>query len=529
MDIGFVFSLFLRRLPYFLLVATTVTALGLGVALVLPPVFVAEARLLVESEQIPDELAASTVQTQATEQLQIIESRIMTRANLLEMANRLQIYAGQPVMPADDIVEDMRARTTIAQIGSTARNREGATLVRVAFEAPTAALSALVTNEYVTLILDANVTLRTGVAGQTLEFFRQQVARLDQELAERRRRILEFQQQNQAALPDSLAFRRSQQAAAQERLLQLVRDEATLKDRRTRLVDLYGRTGQTDLLNAELTPAQRALQQAEDELAAAVGVYSATHPQVRLLEARVATLQQRAQAQPLEAEPEAGSSAAAELSLYDLQLAEIDGQLDFIAEVRTQIEAELALLQETIDATPGNAIQLETLERDYENLRIQYDEAVANRARAETGDLIEALSKGERISVVEQAVPPTAPTRPNRRLIAAAGAGMGFALGLALIVALELLNKAIRRPVELTQRLGITPFASLPYIRTRRETRRRVALLGLALLATVGGIPAALWALDAYYLPLDLIFDRVVTRLGLAPLIDSLWSGRSTP
>ena len=96
MDLKFYLALFLRRLPYFLIFVTLGTALGVTLARILPPVYLAEARLVVESEQIPDELAASTVRTQATEQLEIIQQRILTRDRLLEMANRLQIYAAEP-------------------------------------------------------------------------------------------------------------------------------------------------------------------------------------------------------------------------------------------------------------------------------------------------------------------------------------------------------------------------------------------------------------------------------------------------
>jgi uncharacterized protein involved in exopolysaccharide biosynthesis len=98
-DLKFYFSLFLRRLHYFLIVLTVGTVVGLTLAWMLPPVYVAEARLVVESEQIPDELAASTVQVAATEQLQIIQQRILTRDTLIEMANRLQIYAPTPGQP----------------------------------------------------------------------------------------------------------------------------------------------------------------------------------------------------------------------------------------------------------------------------------------------------------------------------------------------------------------------------------------------------------------------------------------------
>ena len=93
----------------------------------------------------------------------------------------------------------------------------------VSFDAPTAAMSAAVTNEMVTLILKENVEIRTNVAGQTLEFFEQEVARLDAELTTLGAKILEFQEANLESLPDSLDFRRSQQAAAQERLLQMDR------------------------------------------------------------------------------------------------------------------------------------------------------------------------------------------------------------------------------------------------------------------------------------------------------------------
>lgn len=188
MDFRFYLSLFLRRLPYFLLAVVICSVIGVTLARVLPPVYRAEARLVVENEQIPDELAASTVRTEATEQLQIIQQRILTRDRLLEMANRLQIYGPDQTMSTgrmdpDEIVEDLRERIQIVTTGGGgARGQAQATLVSVSFEAPTAAMSAAVTNEVVTLMLEENIAMRTTVAGQTLDFFSQEVERLDKEL-----------------------------------------------------------------------------------------------------------------------------------------------------------------------------------------------------------------------------------------------------------------------------------------------------------------------------------------------------------
>lgn len=527
MDFRFYLSLFLRRLHWFLLVLAICTVVGITLARALPTVYRAEALLVVESEQIPGELAASTVQTQATEQLQIIQQRILSRDTLIEMANRLQIYAAQSLpgrpfgtMNADELVADLRERITIVTSGgAVARGPAQATLVRVGFEAPTAVLSAAVANDVVTLILQEDVAMRTGVARQTLEFFEQEVARLDQELARRNAAILEFKEKNRDALGDSLEFRRSQLIALQERLVQTTRDEAALRDRRERLVRLHDATGAADggMPVRDQTPEQRQLQTLRDQMSALQAVLSPTNPKVRLLAAQITALEGVVAAQ-IAGGGDVDASGTV-MSAYDIQLADIDGQLEFLAGLRAEIQAQQAALEASINATAANAAALDTLERDYGNVRAQYDDAVAKRARAETGDVIEALSKGQRISVIEQAVAPRAPTSPNRPLIAAAGVGGGIALGLALVVLLELLRRGIRRPVELTARLGITPFATLPFIDTLDEARQRRRHQVVLVLVLAAGLSAALWAVNTYYMPLDQLIERLADRLSAADTV----------
>ena len=158
---------------------------------------------------------------------------------------------------------------------------------------------------------------------------------------------------------------------------------------------------------------------------------------------------------------------------------------------------------------------MDTLQRDYANLRAQYDQGVANRARAETGDTIEALAKGQRISVIEQAVSPREPDRPNRTVLAAAGVGGGMFLGLALVILLELMNTAIRRPVDLTSKLGITPFGTVPLIRTRWEVVRRQTIIFAAFAIAIVMIPIVLWLIHANVMPLDVILEKIKDKVGL--------------
>ncbi len=170
-DLKFYLSIFLRRLPYFIVIVTFFSAVGIAVASILPPTYRSSAALLVEAPQIPGELAQSTVPTNPVEQIQIIQQRLMTRANILSLAEKFQIYADQPGMPADAIVADMRARTSLWPQAPGPRSGGGATIITVSFSSPDPQEAAEVTNELVTLILQENVSLRTGRAEDTLEFF----------------------------------------------------------------------------------------------------------------------------------------------------------------------------------------------------------------------------------------------------------------------------------------------------------------------------------------------------------------------
>lgn len=503
-DLRFYFSLLLRRLPYALIIIAACSAVGVFLAFSLPPVYRAEARLLFESAQIPAELAASTVRSSADENLMAIQQRILTRDNLLALAEQFDLYGNVEGMTAEGVVAEMRQRIAIFM----PRLEGGTGVISVSFGASDPQVSATITNAVVEQILQQNVELRTSASGNTLDFFQQEVRRLTDEMALQNAKILEFEEANRDALPESLSYRRTRQAGQQERLLQVDRELASLRDRRERLADLYDRTGRLATAVGERTPEQAQLEQLRQELASALVVLSPSNPRVRALQTQVAALEEAVKEQ-LSA---AGGGA---LSSFDVQMLDIDGQITYLAEQKSLIENDLAALDASIEATPGNSLRLGGLQSDYDNLRVQYDQAVASLAEARMGDRIEVTDRGQRISVIESAVPPTFRSEPNRKLLAVTGFGVGVMASAALIFLLELLNRTIRRPAELVHALGITPFATIPYLESRAESRRfRLRLLGGALAAIIG-LPLILYAVHLYVLPMDALIAAIADKLGL--------------
>ena len=500
-DIKFYWSLLLRRLPFMGAIFVLCAALGLGVAYTLPSRYSANASLLVESPQIPDELAASTVRTPSQEQLEIIEQRLMRRANLIDIAAKYGVFEGASRMRPDEVVRSMRGLTTIR----TASGRNRATIMTISFRSRSPQVAANVVNEYTSLILNEDAGRRQELAEQTLDFFEQEVTRLDQELQLVSDRIVDFKNRNQDALPENLGYKLDRQASLQDLVAAASRDITLLSEQRNRLVEL----GTAAISGQARSPLENEIQSAQDELDSALLVYSETNPRVTVLKSRVAALQARLASQQ-GVDPDQDPARV----ILESQLTDITRRQEMLDVEIARAEGELSVLRDAIDRTPGNAIQLEALERDYSNTQAQYNAAVSNMARAEPGKRIEVLSKGERITVIEQAVPPNRPDTPNRPMIAGGGVFVGTALAAAFFLLAELLNRSIRRPAELTSGLGIQPLATIPYLEPAGKRQRRRAL-NVILIGGLGvGVPIALWWIHTFYLPLDFLIDSVLGRLG---------------
>ncbi|MDU8942574.1 GumC family protein [Ovoidimarina sediminis] len=505
-DLKFYFAIFLRRFHYFALVAVVVSAAGIAVAFMLPTKYQAEAILLVEPPQIPDELAASTVRTIPQELLQIIEQRLMTRTNLLDIADEFDVYSDRPRMFADDIVEAMREDTTIRI--RTGRNE--ASLFTIQFNAGRARTSADVVNAYVTRVLEDNAELRRDRAEGTMDFFAAEVERLSVDLARKSAEILDFKNANIDSLPENLNYLLDRQGDLRDRVSDIEREIASLGQQRERLIVVFNATGGTGG-NDLRSPEQRELDALRNELDQALTIYSEQNPRVKQLRNRIASLETAVSSQGT---PGDGGQGEARQSLLELQLSEIDTRVELLKDERANIENEVVELRQNIEKTPTNSVALEALLRDYGNLQQQYDLAVNAASRAATGERIELLSKGERISIISQPVAPREPTSPNRPMIALLSVLGGLAGGVAFVTLIELLNRSIRRPADLVKGLGITPLATLPLIRTPGEVARRRGLIFSTILFSTAATIAAAYYLHTAVIPLDLLMDRLLGAAG---------------
>ena len=523
-DLRFYIARFFRRFPYFLIVAVLISALSVVVALTLPPAYESDVGLIVESQQIPEGMAQGTVATPGQEQLQLIQQRLLTRQNLLDIANQIQVVRDQKSMSPDEIVQAMKDNTTIR----SKSGRDQATVMTITYQAPTPEAAAGVANAYLTRILQQDVEYRTSRAENTLDFFQQQVTQLSQSLDEKSAQILEFKNKNTDALPETLEFRLGDRARLQDEMSKVESDIAAAQRQRDQLIQVAAAGLQgTDTAKVQLSPRELRLQQLQQQLDEARAIYAEQSPQVKRLVAQLdqleAVVRGASGTEQTGAAPAGDPAAAddpearliAENPMLRVQLDDIDAHIRALEGNRASLETRIAAMSDAIARTPANAIALGALQRDFDNIQSQYNTAVTRMSQASTGERIEFLSRGQRVTVVQPPVVPSEPTKPDRKKLAMMGTAAGIAAGLALVVLIELLQKSPRRAEDIVARFDVMPIATIPYIRTRRQMIVDRSVKLLIILAILIGIPAAIYAVHVYYMPIDLLADKVMGQFGI--------------
>ncbi|WDR02934.1 Wzz/FepE/Etk N-terminal domain-containing protein [Devosia algicola] len=214
-DLRFYMWLFVRRLPLFLFVAVVTGAVAIALTLYLPRSYQATAKVLVESPQIPTDMAKSTVPTGAAERFQIIQEDVLSRHSLLALADRFDVYENMAEMTSTDMYDDMLTRTSITPVPvEVPSGGSAATVFHISFKSDQPEAAARLVNDLVATILEKDVELRTARATDTVAFFSRETQRLDDALRSVDSRILAFKNEHINALPDSVDFRRNQQTGS---------------------------------------------------------------------------------------------------------------------------------------------------------------------------------------------------------------------------------------------------------------------------------------------------------------------------
>ncbi len=260
-----------RRLFHFLIPFGLVAILGFLVVAIQRPVYQAEGKILVESQEIPADLVRPTVTTAANERIQVIEQRIMTRDNLLAIISKFGLFvAEQKWLSASQLLDLMRERAHIKLVdvqGPTPARQNVSTIAfTLSFEDESPARATAVTNEFLTLILNEDARSRTNRATETTKFLEKEVRRLEGELDAAALQISEIKQRPHEVAPDTPEREKAQLTALANLKTELIQKSAVYSDAHPAVTALKKRIAAMEKTVTPPSQAAAAVKSADDGL-----------------------------------------------------------------------------------------------------------------------------------------------------------------------------------------------------------------------------------------------------------------------
>ena len=494
-------------------------------ALLKPPVYETSAKILIESQQIPNDLARSTVNLSAAERVQLIEQRLVARDNLIAVIDRLDLFDDLPDLTLNDKIGLFREAIQFETVPVSGRE-SGANVEIFAFTITVrldeAEKAAEVVNEFVESAVEQNVRLRAERARETLVYFEREAERVEEEIAALEEEIGAFKNLQQAALPENLQYRRDELARLEESDMEIERRILELEEEHGALE--LALSGDRPLRTEEpmpQSPEETALRTLAMDLAQKRQVLAPNHPEILRLEGRLLALTALIPTTASESGVSLNleDASAAQRSAAERQTARLDSQLSLLQDQRRIIADRREALDASILRTPEVEVALNAFNRRLRELQDQYSVITQRRAEARTGEELETSQQSERFQVIENATVPDHPIEPKRKQIVALGSGGSVVLGFGLIFLLEMMRPVLRSSAQMERQLDLRPVISIPYVSTAAERRRRRLAWAGGFALLVGGSYLALPLVETHVMPLEVIQERIAEMVGFEGLL----------
>ena len=503
-----------RRAPYLIGIFVVVLLLSIIVAIATPPTYRASGTIMEESQQVPDNIVPNAIRNQLDDQINTIMQRVMTRESLLQIESKYGLFkesAGS--MTTDELVEKLRKRIVVEAVNSSdaiRTNQQGQPTISftLSFEDRNPEVAFEVDNDLITIFLNRNIKMRNQGAADTTAFLTREAEALRLEVDRMEKKIAAYKQENKDALPEQLTLRMTMLSRAENDLQEVERDfRSTKEDIRSLNVELAAaKQGIGEGNQPQSLPALKA------EYERLSAIYTDSYPDLKILKRKIDALEKTSDT-PVSGIDAADSSSLAEYRIQS-KIDSDNARLSSLEQQRKMLQAKIAENEDAMIKTPKVEQGLNILTRDRDTAQAKYEELRNKQMNAKMAQDLESENKSERFTLLEPPLLPQKPFKPNRVKIVMLGFLLAFVSSGGTIMAWESIDKRIRGTEALAHVLGYRPLVVIPYLPTREEGERRKRLRKLAIIIAVAVLIAVLVALNFIYMPLDVMFVKILARLG---------------
>jgi polysaccharide chain length determinant protein (PEP-CTERM system associated) len=485
-----------RRRAWLLIVPPIVICVAAYlVSLAIPNRYTSQTQVLVQAQRVPVDIIQPVITGELNDRLASMKEQILSRTRLLPIIEHFNLYgdsnisAEAKVLKLHDaiLVEPIHAMedTRVSQLPG----------FRISVTMGDAHMAQQVCSEITTLFLNENLQSREAQAMGTTAFLDKHLEAARTRMNEQDEKLAAFKRSYLGSLPEDVAstvgmlngLTAQMDAATQG----LDRDQQTKTFTQAMLdqqLSSWKASQNTVTGGASPDTLQEQLKKAQDDLVELQAKFTDEWPNVKQKKTEIEQLKQKiaaaqanrppedpkgkttdAASSNLGAEPAAIQQLRAQISAIDVSIREKTRQQQ---DLRNKIHSYEARLQ----LSPAVEQQFKELTRDFTTAQDEYNTLFKQRDAAARGADLEVRQQGEQFRILDAASLPQSPNFPPRLAIAGGGFGGGLALGLALIMFLELQDKSLRTEGDVELFLKIPTLALVPIIDVRASAKKRFVI-----------------------------------------------------
>lgn len=473
-----------RRWWIVLIPAVLGPIIGYSVSLFMPEKYTSQTLVLVEQPRVPDRIIPPIVMEDLAQTLGTMQEKILSRARLEPLIRDNKLYGEEAGnLPMEDLVGRMRQAIKVTPVRTVGTRDSGVPGFSISFTYSDARTAQLVCNQITSMFIEEDLKRRGDRAQGTADFIESQLQEAKRKLDEQDARLAEFKRRHIGQLPGK------EDVSMQLLLASMAQLEATTQAiSRAQSEKAYTETVLQQYLAAAKTSPDGASPQAleaqlrtlQSELVTLEGRYTQTHPDVIKKKREIAQLQERISEQNAAAQSAPPPKTESASVVEPPNVMQLRNQIRLLNQTIAEKSRDQARLQESIrtyqarvQLSPQIEQEYKELTRDYDTAMSFYNDLLAKKTSSEMSIQLMRQQQGEQFRIVDAANLPASPSSPDRLLFAGGGLGAGAALGLGIVLLIELKDKAMRYEADIVHFLDLPTLAQVPVVGPAGEAQGR--------------------------------------------------------
>jgi polysaccharide chain length determinant protein (PEP-CTERM system associated) len=507
-------------------------AIGLAIGYVvfrLPDLYESTTLIVVKSSTLPNSVVPMITEETLTRELASISQVVTSRSSLQPLVEKYDLYKEerQRGEAMEVIIDDMRKGINVKV--NTSRN-DITNAFNITYRGRDPKTTQAVASELASKYIDEQTKGTVNAGASAKQFIEEQVRAAKEEVDTIDTQRLAYLQQNINNLPSQSQALVGRLTGLHEQQKALVAEQGRLRDLaaayRSQLGDITKSHEQEIVLASEgatdpkTTAAWAQLvsrrSDYEGELQILMTQYKEKHPDIIAKKKQLEDIKSQQDQMMNEWKDRIEERRQKLTKLTDPRLltlrtniSMVEGDMDRQNRLLAETNRQIGELNVRINAIPEAEVGLQTIDREYQTKKTNYDNLLLQQSKIVVGADAAKEQQGGGIQVVDPANLPEKPVAPKRFMLTAGGFGIGLALGMLLVMIFEVRRLFTIQTIEDAKHYTRLPvLASIPELLTPAEAlaipRRRSLALAAGIAAAVVAVPML-----AFVLTLTHVFEKI--------------------